>query len=1018
MPDGVLLRRYWAKGDDSAFEMLIARHGPMVLSVCGNLLRDEAMAEDAFQAVFLILVRKARRIRVDDSLGGWLYGVAYKVARRAQADQTKRRHREGAPIVSLDVEAPSARAHDPRLTALHEEIARLPGTYQQALVYCWLEGKTQTEAAAEIGCGEATVRRRLAGARERLRSRLAGEGLNASTPVSLLAVSPRLLETTTRAVRGPLSSLATEVLREMTRIHGMKIMAAIVMIGLTASGVAFAVASQQEAAQPPQARPVSPSTPPPTPRSEPETVPPQRKTRGVAKEPAKDAVDAANDSSKWGTVEVPGKVVDPSGQPVAGAEIFLRAGRIESPKHTGTTDTQGRFAFTTPRRLGPRRAPGSPDVIERTTTLPGGVTITVTESLNNRMGAPQTDAKEIKNIKPWLVATAPGFGFGTLASGNDVTIKLTRDVPVTGRVTDEAGKPLAGARVRVRDIFWPRRANDSLNALQDRRGIPTATPALPQGEGLDSWLAAMRRAVNMNEYYRAQEPLIGLIEGSSLGDKPSVYAPLIPPTTTDSDGRFTLKGIGAERVAQIYIDGIPDKASRLIVVATRPLDEPIVLSKETQNARKGTRDFGPDIIVYGNQFETTLGPGKAIEGVVSDRVTNLPVANVKVIGPTITWLEYPGFDRFFATTDERGHYRIDGFPVMRNAQFVVDVPSELPYFGRTMSLDVRPGAGPQRVDLPLAKGVWITGRVIDDATGMGIDQQSIEYHVFNDNPYLRKDLDAGFSPQFGPDHRTERTGSGGTFRIRGYPGRGIVTAGGGHGYLEGIGADKIKGLGRDEVFASLYNTGGFSPYVRNTTIEVNIEPNADSFECELRLKKGKSRVVNVVDPDGKPQDHIQASGLDNQIQNPISEVKESSFPVTNLFPGESRVVVARFVPKKLMGMAVVNEGDEGPVTLKMVPWASVAGRLVDDQGKPRSSGLEIQLEDGKLPIHTFNGRNYDKEEFAIDSDGRFLLEGLVPGATYRLQVIEGRVRELGDITKEFTLQPGEKRDLGDVKIIK
>lgn len=118
-----------------------------------------------------------------------------------------------------------------------------------------------------------------------------------------------------------------------------------------------------------------------------------------------------------------------------------------------------------------------------------------------------------------------------------------------------------------------------------------------------------------------------------------------------------------------------------------------------------------------------------------------------------------------------------------------------------------------------------------------------------------------------------------------------------------------------------------------------------------------------------------------------------------------------------MGMAVVTEKETGPVTLKLVPWANLSGRLVDAQGKPLFRGLRIMLEDFKLPIHTLNGRNYDKQEFLIDPDGRFHIEGLVPGAKYRLEVIEGSIRLLGDITRDFTLESGENRNLGEVKLM-
>ena len=116
------------------------------------------------------------------------------------------------------------------------------------------------------------------------------------------------------------------------------------------------------------------------------------------------------------------------------------------------------------------------------------------------------------------------------------------------------------------------------------------------------------------------------------------------------------------------------------------------------------------------------------------------------------------------------------------------------------------------MDFPPTKGVWITGRVVDDATGLGLPNESVEYHPFKDNPDLRKDLEAGFSPQVGWDSQTDRTGKGGTFRIRGYPGRGIVTAGDEREYLQGVGTDTIQGLKPEEYVNSLYNTERFNPY--------------------------------------------------------------------------------------------------------------------------------------------------------------------------------------------------------------
>src|SRR5262249_44963646 len=145
-------------------------------------------------------------------------------------------------------------------------------------------------------------------------------------------------------------------------------------------------------------------------------------------------------------------------------------------------------------------------------------------------------------------------------------------------------------------------------------------PEFPKGEGLDPWLARVKRAAEMGEFLRSREILIGLIELGLLGDLPSVYAPLIPPASSDSDGRFTLRGIGRQRVAELYIDGVPGKASTLIIVATRPLD-PIVIPALTPGARKIVVGAGFDLPLFGSRFEVALAPGRTIAGVVSDRKT-------------------------------------------------------------------------------------------------------------------------------------------------------------------------------------------------------------------------------------------------------------------------------------------------------------------------------------------------------------------------------------------------------------
>src|SRR4051812_49042048 len=129
-----------ARAAESAFEALVARHGPMILGVCRRALDDPHDVEDAFQATFLVLVKKAGTVRVDDSLGRWLYGVARRVATRARAAALRRRTREAAHAAGERMVPPPDAERAELLGALDDELRRLPEKYRAPLILCYLEG--------------------------------------------------------------------------------------------------------------------------------------------------------------------------------------------------------------------------------------------------------------------------------------------------------------------------------------------------------------------------------------------------------------------------------------------------------------------------------------------------------------------------------------------------------------------------------------------------------------------------------------------------------------------------------------------------------------------------------------------------------------------------------------------------------------------------------------------------------------------------------------------------------------
>ena len=174
--DGPLLERYLTRRDEDAFAALVDLHGPMVLGLCRRMLRDPRDIEDAFQATFLVLVRKAPAIRDRNLLSNWLYGVAFRVARRAWTRTLRRRDRE-ASVGELEFAAePGSTARPEFDPTLDQELSRLPEKYRAPLILCYLRGKTHDQAAAELRCPVGTIRSRLARGRDLLRKRLTRRG--------------------------------------------------------------------------------------------------------------------------------------------------------------------------------------------------------------------------------------------------------------------------------------------------------------------------------------------------------------------------------------------------------------------------------------------------------------------------------------------------------------------------------------------------------------------------------------------------------------------------------------------------------------------------------------------------------------------------------------------------------------------------------------------------------------------------------------------------------------------------
>src|SRR5581483_8688710 len=206
--DRLLLARFARSREQAAFAEIVRRHGPLVWGVCRRLLRQEQDAEDAFQATFLVLARKAGALRWRESVGGWLHEVARRTALKARA--AARRHDGERQADAMRHARETAPAAAPELReVLDAELAGLPNHYREPLLLCCVQGLTNAEAARRLGCPAGTVKSRLARGRELLRDRLVRRGvaLPAGALAALLAghaaaPSAVLADTTVREALG------------------------------------------------------------------------------------------------------------------------------------------------------------------------------------------------------------------------------------------------------------------------------------------------------------------------------------------------------------------------------------------------------------------------------------------------------------------------------------------------------------------------------------------------------------------------------------------------------------------------------------------------------------------------------------------------------------------------------------------------------------------------------------------------------------------------------------------------
>ncbi len=308
LSDARLLERFVCRRDDSAFAALVARHGAMVLNTCQAVLKDPNAADDAFQATFVLLFRKAGSIRHCDALGGWLHRVAYRAALQARSDAARRRDVEKTARARPVAANPAA---DDLAAVLHEEMERLPERFRLPVVLCDLEGMTRDQAADLLRSTEGAVRGRLAKGRELLRQRLTHRGITAAViPAIPAAIPASLVSSTVTAAKGGASAAAAALATAASRGWALTWIKA-GAVAVVAFGAAAAAFAYLDTPTPRQPEKTAASHPVVT-----VTVVPQAPTKPAT-------------AKSVGTTRVEGRILDLEGRPVAGATIGVKY--VQSP---------------------------------------------------------------------------------------------------------------------------------------------------------------------------------------------------------------------------------------------------------------------------------------------------------------------------------------------------------------------------------------------------------------------------------------------------------------------------------------------------------------------------------------------------------------------------------------------------------------------------------------------------------------------------------------------------------------
>jgi hypothetical protein len=578
-----------------------------------------------------------------------------------------------------------------------------------------------------------------------------------------------------------------------------------------------------------------------------------------------------------------------------------------------------------------------------------------------------------------LVAACEGFGVdGAKVPRKDataeLTIRLVRDQPIEGRILGLEGRPIAGVEVSVGSVY-----------------------ASPE-ESVDPFLGGWR-GDNWAGAQRCMAKMLFLPMGERL-----------PATVfTDRDGRFRISGAGKERAVDLITKGDKVAEERFYVLTRSGFDPTPFNRASVLNTRQG-----PVPLLHGAKFDHVATVPRIIEGTIRDGVNRKPVAGVPISA------DLSQIQTF--TSDERGRYRV-WTSKRTQYELYVDPSSERGLLPRAIELLDKDGSAPIRVDIDLYHGVVVAGRLIDKATGKGV-QGFVHFTPLGDTEKVAKKL--GYQAW----RETSKTDGDGRFRLITPPGNGFLAAAVhvkvarlGGGPINPYKQASIDPADRSRLTIKKDRTGrlylglpsGFSSRLESACKMLDVPQGATAATCDLFVDPGKSLIVKVQDPEGKPLAGAAVAGVMVDQMMEIS-LDTDECPVYGLDPDVPRRLLIFHQARNLAATMTVRGDETEPIVARLLPAGTMVGRLIDADGQPvADTWIEPDFQTSEAQ-GLYLDLSHKRKQVRTDKDGRFRMAGVIPDSKVTMLLIRGR----RNLNAEAWASPkqvavGQTLDVGDVR---